>query len=329
MLLAIICSALPDPCRATNVSAVASAIAGEKNANSEAFPKQILRAGVNLRSKSISDNSRQLAEELKLMPLLLRIQTLRKQVDPDVVEMTIESVALHQQLTSSTVSAIQIIEETNLAIEFALAEINAEHTLYSSILSTFSNARDKAVLKTNALSFIANGALWAIGEGFDIPTNRVPNLSVPSGILGVAAGVIPSIASMYALKQLDGRKAISESEPNMLAKLFNYRTDSDIEYPVPVWKFLNTVPASTSESKTRLEMLVDRWISDKNISGFTDRTSAEQLDVITASVPHKKGMSISTLNARMSMLQQLGAEILKMKRLLYELSMVVTGEKNV
>jgi hypothetical protein len=329
MLPVMVSGAMPHPCSATNVRAVASAIAGEQSANSEAFPKQILRAGVNLKSKMISENSRQLAEELNLMPLLLRIQNLRKQVDPDNVEMTIESIALHQQLTSSTVKAMQVIDETNLAVEFVLAEIGAEHTLYSSVLSTFSGDRDRAVLKTNALSFIANGALWAIGEALDIPTNRVPNLSVPSGTLGVLAGVVPSIASIYALKQLDGKKAISENEPNMLAKLFDYHTDDDIEYPAPVWSFLNAVPASSPNAKPRVDQLVDRWISDKNISNFTDRTSKEQLDVITASVPHKKGMSINTLNARMSMLQQLGAEILKMKRLLYELSLVVNGEKSV
>ena len=92
---------------------------------------------------------------------------------------------------------------------------------------------------------------------------------------------------------------------------------------------MNGVPAGDKSNKTRMHQLVDRWISDKNIPNFTDRTSKKQLDVITASYPQRKGLSISTLNTRQSMLQQLSAEVLKMKRMLYELSMVVTGEKQV
>jgi hypothetical protein len=113
----------------------------------------------------------------------------------------------------------------------------------------------------------------------------------------------------------------------MLAKLFGYSTTEDIEYPHSVWDYLNQVPASNLKSKKRLDVLVDRWIADSNISGFTNRTSKAQLDVITASVSQKKGLSISTLSARQTMLLQLSAEILKMKRMLLELAMVAQGDK--
>jgi len=324
-LIAIASGALTEPCLAQ--SANIAAVIGEQGANSQMFPKQILRSGVNLETRMISPGSRQLAEELKLMPVLIRIQNLRGKIDPTNYEPTIENIATSQQLTASTVKAMQIIDETDLAIEFVLAEIAAEENLYNSVLSTFTNSRDRAVLKTNAMSFISNGALWAIGEALDVPTNRHPNYSVSSGTFGILAGVIPSIASIYALKQLDGKKKTSEHEPNMLAKVFNYPTDPDIDYPAPVWGFLNSVPAGSATPKTRIDQLIDRWISDKNISHFTDRTSREQLDVITASVPRKHGITMSTLNARLTMLQQLGAEVMKMKRYLYELSMAISGKK--
>jgi hypothetical protein len=308
---------------------LAATAPGEQGANSEEFPVQILRTGVNLNAKVISPNSRQLAQELKLLPLLERIQNLRGQIDPTNFESTTENIAKSQQLSASMVLAMQIIDEANLSIEFVTAELGAEENINNEILATFTSARDKAVLKTNALSFITNGALWAIGEALDVPTNTHPNYSVASGTFGILAGIVPSIASMYALKQLDGKKTTSEKDPNMLSKLFHYPTDLDIDYPEPVWNFLNAVPASDSSGKTRRDQLIDRWISDKNIGNFTDRTSAKQLDAITASVPRKKGLSISTLNARQAMLQQLGAEILKMKRLLYELSMALSGKKQV
>lgn len=76
-----------------------------------------------------------------------------------------------------------------------------------------------------------------------------------------------------------------------------------------------------------MDQIVDRWIADSNIPGFTDRNSKQQLDVITASFAQRKGLSISTLTARSIMLQQLQAEVWKMKRMLLELAMAAQNEK--
>jgi hypothetical protein len=132
---------------------------------------------------------------------------------------------------------------------------------------------------------------------------------------------------MYTLKAVNGKSKTSEVEPNMLAKLFKYPTTADIDYPHSVWEYLNEVPADQPKAKKRLDQLVDRWIADSNLPSFTDRSSHKQLDVITASVAQAKGLSIGTLTTRQSMLQQLSSEIMKMKRMLLELTMVVQGEK--
>ena len=301
----------------------------EAGANQEKFPKEILKSGVRLQAASISDNSRQLAEQLKLLPLLQRIQSLRGRVDPTNFEPTPANISMSQQLTASTVAAMQIIDEANLAIDYVLGEMSAEQNIYNEILSTLTSDRDKTVFKTNAVSFITNGILWALAEALDIPTNRHPNYSTSSGTFGILAGVVPSIASVLALYQLNGKKEMSEKDPNMLSQVLGYPAANEIEYPKPVWEFLTAVPAGDDSKKTRKDQLIDRWVSDKNISNFTDRNSQDQLDIMTAAAPHKKGLSIGTLNARQAMLQQLSAEILKMKRLLYELSMAVRGAKTV
>jgi hypothetical protein len=295
----------------------------EPQANSEEIPKQILKSGVKLDSKVISPNSRQLAEEIGLTPVLEKIQSIHDKYGGSGSISTEDNLELHM----AQMDAITILQETNYAIDFVMAELQAEYNLYVSMLGTFSDDRDKAVLKTNALSFVTNGLLWAVAEAYDIPTFRYPRLSIPSGTNGILAGVVPSIASAYALYQLNGKKKTSEEEPNMLAKLFDYPTNPEIEYPKAVWRFLNTVPPDDPSGKTRRDQLIDRWIKDKNISSFTDRTSRKDLDIITASVPRKHGLSIATLNTRQTMLEQLSAEILKMKRLLFDLSMAVRGEK--
>jgi len=297
--------------------------------NSLALPTQILRTGINLEDKNLSPNGRQVADILKITPMLQRIQTLRSKVnliDPNPTE---ENLLATVQLTACVVDTMQVIQEASLSIDYALAEITAEENLYTELLSTYTGERDKATLKTNAVSFITNGILWAIAEGYDIPTNRHPNYSVTSGTMGILAGIVPSIASIYALYQLRGKRQTSEKDPNMLSKMFDYPTTPDVDYPRTVWEFMNSVPADDPKGKTRRDQLIDRWIADKNISNFTDRSSAKQLDVITASNPRRHGLSIDTLNARQMLLQQLSAEILKMKRMLLELSMVVHGEKTI
>src|SRR5262249_37191572 len=149
----------------------------------------------------------------------------------------------------------------------------------------------------------------------------------PSGIVGIPAGVVPSIASMYTLKAVNGSKKTSEKEPNMLAKIFGFTTSNDIEYPDSVWQFLKQVPANHPNGKSRIDQLIDRWVADSNIPGFSDRNSKSQLEVLTATVSQKKGLSIATLSTRVVMLNQLSAEILKMKRNLLELTMALQGEK--
>lgn len=303
----------------------------EPLANTTALPGQILRTGINLSSRELSANTLQLSEHLKLTPLLKKIQELRlrQNASDSTRSTTLEGLSARQELIETTIEADHIIQATSLAIDFTVAEIVAEENVYGELLGSFTYDRDKAVARTNAASFVTNGILWAVCEGIAVPTYRVPRYSISSGITGILAGLVPSVASLYAMKQFSGKKRTSEKDPNMLAKLFDYPTSSEVEYPNVVWEFLNTVPANDKSGKTRKSQLIDRWVADENISAFTSRSSKKQLDVITAAVETRKGLSISTLSVRQVMLEQLAAEILKMKRMLYELSLVLDGEKQI
>jgi hypothetical protein len=304
-----------------------SASGKESTANVLEIPRQILKTGVSLRTQGVAPNSIQLANTIGLTPIIDRIQALRASVDTTAGALSMESLNTRQELWEETQKAALLVQKTDLEIDFAVAAIEAEHQVYQEILAKFASDRDKAIARTNAISFISNGALWAVCEALAIPGYKNAIFAIPSGIVGIPAGVVPSIASMWTLKQINGKKKKSEVEPNMLAKLFGYPTNPDIEYPSSVWAFLNQVPADDPQSKKRIDQLVDRWIADANMPGFTDRQSTKQLDVITASVSQKKGLSISSLTSRSVMLQQLHAEIWKMKRMLLELTMVVQGEK--
>lgn len=310
-------------------AAIAASAPKEATANTSEFPTQILKSGINLTDSGLSPNSLQLANTIELTPLLERSQELRSRLTAFGSQQTVESIAARQELYEVTDKIALLIQRTDLEIDFAVAEMDAETQVYQEILNTFTGDRDKAIARTNAISFISNGALWAVAEAFTIPSYKFAKFAIPSGIVGIPAGVVPSVASMYTFKQINGKKKTSEVEPNMLAKLFNYPTNPEIEYPSCVWQYLHQVPASDPTSKIRLDQMVDRWIADANMPGFTDRNSKQQLDVITASISQRKGLSISTLTARCVMLEQLQAEVWKMKRMLLELAMAARNEKQI
>ncbi|CAN5524522.1 hypothetical protein BH11CYA1_BH11CYA1_03640 [soil metagenome] len=297
--------------------------------NSVDVPKQILRSGININSRSISPNTAQLGEDLKIIQIISRMQELRTRVGQNAEPATLSSLSDRQELLELNQRAQNILIRTALEIDFVTAEIDAEQNIYSEVLSSFQGSRDKLVARINAGSFILNGALWTVCEALTIVSPLHPNYAIQSGIVGIAAGIVPSIASGYALKAYSGKHKKSEVEPNMLAKIFDRPVTEDIEYPKSVWAFLNTAPAGESTTKTRKEQLIDRWISDKNIPSFTDKSATKEIDIITATAAQNKGLSIDNLTVRMVMLEQLQGELAKMKRMLMELSMAVSAEKEV
>lgn len=325
LCLFFLSSQINSPATADTVTATPRA--AESTANTLAFPKQILKSGVSLNSTSIAPNTRQLADTIGLTPVLEQVELLRSRLGNSTGTPTLDTLGTRQELWEQKQRAALLIQKTDLEIDFALAEINAELQVYDEILATFMSDRDKLVARVNAASFISNGILWAIAEAYAIPTYKYPRLGIPSGTVGIAAGIVPSFASLYTLRAVNGKKKTSEVDPNMLAKLFGYPTTNENEYPHSVWDFLNQVPASDPSQKKRLDQLMDRWIADANMPAFTNRSSKRQVDVMTASVAQKKGLTIGTLTAREVMLRQLSAEIMKMKRLLLELNMAVLGEK--
>jgi hypothetical protein len=302
-------------------------LASEPGANSVALPKQILHTGVNIFSNDVSLNSRQLADNMGLTAIFEQMRLLQIHVSAGAKRPNLEYLAARQDLSEMINRIDQMIIEAELEIDFVLAQISAEQNIYTDVLAAYQADRDKVVARANASSYYANGALWAVGEGFDVPTYRVPKYSIPSGTVSILAGVMPSVLSLYAMKKFNGKKANSEVAPNMLAKIFDYPTSPEIEYPKLVWDYLNSPPADEPGSKSRKEQLIDRWVADSNIPSFTDRSSRKILDVVTASVSHNGALTIDSLNLRQVMLAQLGAEIMKMKRLLLELIMVARNEK--
>lgn len=298
-------------------------------ANTQAEPQQILPTNSNLATGELSAEAKALSDQLNLTPLLIRLQELKAKVNPQSSAITLESLAQRQELLEVRQEITEILGKTSQEIDFVVAEISDEQILYDEVQNTLAASRDKAVTRINGLSFYTNGILWALAEALSIPTYTATKLTIPSGTVGVLAGIVPSVASLWAMKRYTSGSFSKEQTPNMLAKFFDYPTTPRIEYPDSVWTFLASVPPNDKTGRSRRDQIVDRWIADKNIPSFTDRTSRQQLDLITAANRERTSVTIDILSARESMLQQLSSEIFKMNRLLLELILVVRGEKHV
>jgi hypothetical protein len=282
------------------------------------------QARCDIHSDRVSLEAIELANQLNLAPSLRHLEELRKQTQGYIGERP--PLELREDLRDAKEEILEAIEQARLEIEFVQAEFSVEIAGHSEILQAYSESRDNRVNFTNTWSFRTNGALWALAEALDIPTYKYPRYSIPSGSIGILAGIVPSVFSILAVKESSGKHYERAPRPNMLAKMFDYPSSPRIAYPDSVLTYMRGIPPSSLKGKTRFDEISDRWLEDKNIHVFSDRNSRKQLDFITGSVQNR--LTIQLVADRLTMLQQLSALISQMNRPLLELIMVVRGLKH-
>jgi|AGTN01.1.fsa_nt_gi hypothetical protein len=175
----------------------------EQDANTLAIPNPILATGSDLSSDSLSPNAMALANQLGLIDQLAQLPRLKKSADAGDVSDWIEYFEAREDISDR-------LRGAEMDVNYVLAEIYDEQAVYNELLSAYSTKRDKLIAKTNAISFGTNGALWALCEVLSIPTVTNATYAIPSGITGILAGVIPSIASALTLKQVNGKNFLNQ-----------------------------------------------------------------------------------------------------------------------
>jgi len=290
----------------------------------ERVPAVPVLSMTDLRSEAASPEAVELAQTLELMPLFHRLEELRVKVQPPGRQSS--STELREEFRDIKEEITERIEQARLEVDFVQAELALELAVHTEVLQRYSRARDDQVNRTNIWAFRTNGALWAVAEALDIPTYKKPRYSIPSGSIGIIAGVVPSVFSAVAVRQSSGIGYERKPYPNMLSQLFDYPSTPRIDYPASVSSYLHATPTYAERGESRADWLINRWADDKNLSVFNDRKSRSQIDAITGTV--QSHMTIELVSDRMAMLQQLSAMISQMNRPLLELMMVVRGTKH-
>ncbi len=279
----------------------------------------------DLKDKAVSRDALPLADLLKLTEPLRQLQTLRDQAQSYPVGSVPHE--LHEQIRDLKEDITDKIEQTRLEIDFTQAELAVDIAIQSELLRAYSEDRDKKVNAATVWGLRTNGVLWAIAESLDIPTYKQPRYAIPSGSIGIVAGVVPGLFSLLAVHEEKGDRYQGKTRPNMLSKIFGYPTTPQIEFPDSIMAYLRTVPVKVPGGQPRLDYLISRWEVDENIHSFTDIHSKQQLDVITGAV--ESNLTIQIVSDRLTMLQQLSAVVYQINRPLLELMMVVTGTKRI
>lgn len=280
-------------------------------------------------SEAVSEDAVQLAEILGLTAKFAILKDLKQKLRDNAGETS--ALELRQEVSECKLEIIEIIEQARFDIDFVFAEIEAEQAWVEELLQVYTSERDRRINNANVQAFRVNGALWAVAEALSIPTYRQPRYSIPAGAIGIVAGVVPSMFSLYAIKSMDSDKYKRESYPNILSKIFDYPTLPRIDYPSSVWRYLNAAPAgsgsaSDGDKRIRLRMLKDHWIADPNVQTFVEGHGEKELDLITGK--NQSRVSISLLTDRLIMLREVKAVVFGMNRPLRELSMVERGTKH-
>jgi len=218
---------------------------------------------------------------------------------------------------------LETVQEARLQMDFVLAEIDEELCFLEEALRIYSDDRDDRVNRANQRAFRTNGALWAVAEALTMPTYKSPKLSIPSGAVGIVAGIIPSIFSEYALRASSGDHYARKAYPNVLSCIFDMPLIPRITFPEIVLKYFNSCPQG--EQRTRKEILRQRWQENKNIRTFRGGMTQQKLMLLTGNVPYTSDLEFC--RDRVIMLKQVRSTVWQMSRPLLEICQVARGKK--
>ena len=260
----------------------------------------------------LSLEAAQVAEEIGVAPLLKRLERLPGGPPADGSSMSLESLAVRQEITERVLSTSLDIDSVNAIIDSELEQIR-------SIRSDLQSQRDKAQNIINMASIVTGGAFGTVTAALQFKPSTV-NLGNGIGVAGGAGSVLLSIVGIR--KQGGGRRSLGDS-PRMLARFFGRQPDlTEVipsVYPEEVWSYLDSSTPSKPNIGTRREQLMAKWRSEGRIEQDASPKSQRRIESLSSNISQGRRLGINELNDRVAMLLDVRATISLMKRGLSEI----------
>jgi len=253
---------------------------------------------------SLSPEAAQVADEIEVTSLLQRLKSVGG------ASTTLETLVLRQEISERVVAASLEVDSVNAVIDTEVEQIRA-------IRSSLQSQRDKAQNIINVASLITGGALGVVNTALQF-NSKTANLG--NGI-GVAGGTVSVVLSVIGIRQQGGRRTLGDS-PRMLARFFGREPSApeaiQSAYPETVWAYLNSATPSQQTKGTRKEQLIAKWKSEGRVAQSPSK-SKNNVEALGGNISQSRKLSISDLDDRVAMLQDVRARVSLMKRELSEI----------
>ncbi len=252
----------------------------------------------------LSPEAVQVADEIEVTSLLERLRGVAG------TSTRFETLAVRQEVTEKILLASLDVDSVNAIIDAEVEQLRA-------IRSDLQAQRDKAQNIINIASLITGGALGVVNTALQF-NSKTANLG--NGI-GVAGGTASVVLSVIGIRPQGGRRALGDSS-RMLARFFGLQTGTSeaiqSAYPEEVWAYLNSVQPSQPTKGTRREQLIAKWRREGRLTQSPSK-SKNNIAGLSGNISQSRKLSISDLDDRVAMLQDVSAQVSLMKRELSEI----------
>lgn len=257
---------------------------------------------------TLSPAANDIAKDLGLLPLIEKLQALKRQAATDN-NSEIERLKTFHTLNTKVLIATLQVRDVTARIERELAMINRLRGLLQ-------DRRDRAIKLNSIENIVASGGMSEIATAGQFATNENP-----ANVMQLVANAATIGLGSWALHQQTGARQKITIKPNMLAQFFNLPTDKDSAYPDVVWSYLNKPPAG--EPKPRQQWLIDRWRRFKVIPSSNSAPDYRKRIGILTNTSRSGTANIDIFDDQSDMLFDVRAEVFQMDRDLLEVLMYV------
>jgi hypothetical protein len=268
----------------------------------------------------LSPEAAQVADEIGVAPLLKRLERLPGGPPADGSGVSLDSLAVRQEVTERVLSASLDIDSVNAVIDSEIEQIRG-------IRADIQAKRDKAQNIINIASIFTGGVAGAITSALQFKPSTV-NLGNGIGVGGGAGSVVLSI---IGIRMQGGRRSLGDS-PRMLARIFGRQPDATEAipsvYPEAVWSYLNSAAPSQPNTGTRRGQLITKWRSEGRIQQDGSPKGERRIESLSGNISQVRRLSINELNDRVAMLLDVRARVSLMKRGLSEILRALSAAKS-
>lgn len=252
---------------------------------------------------TLSPEALQLADQLGLTATIARLQSMQG-LQGDVYEL--ERLRLKQRIIQTVLVAMLQVRGTSAQIAYEVFEAGQ-------MLNRLSARRDRAIKYNTIANLVTGGVSETLGGALQLVPNQ--QIDAAGNLAELVGGAVQTGLSGLALKQQAGGHPKVSAQPNMLAPIFDKKTDSDSRYPRVVWNYLESIPPG--ETQSRRVLMIKQWREYDRLP--SSASGSWRIATLTGSGTPRQEVTIDLLQDRQALLTDLTAFIQQIDKRLLEI----------